>query len=514
MSNYLYSKTLLRASCLSEIRIFKEEIIQKQLELYQSELDEALRVALEEFRAANAALAVVNAETPDMTNETTSTEVTNSETTPIVSEEIFIENFTKLNQEKFDTLKTDLFKKLEIEMRGLSLERLSVLYNVYSKNFDQERFKNSFFGFSELVKQNDSLLNFVLLEEERMECSIKFFFNNLPVNPFVDPTIVLFLLRLNYSMTKILEKSRKVRFKKFKLKRRKLRKLYVLKKLKRTIVFRKIKKKTFRTRAFFNYSYFNIEEVSSNVLVKRMPVSKRVIENTSVEFFYKLNKKKNRNVIEDFDLIDEERPDLFIYLRNYHQKPYNKLRRARVTHWNLFFNKTIRKQRYKSFINRFVKKPNKLSYSLAYFANVFTRLKFSWTRINKLESFFKLYIVEYSKNILRIPMLFTNFFKWKILKRRSFFLRKKMGRWSYLNFRRATCPWLQRKKNTPKINYHIQPNMFYFHAISYWDFMTGFLYLEEDVRRDCVPPFDQFKTNLLVKLHMYRYKANNKCISH
>lgn len=377
MINYLHSKTLLRASCLSEIRIFKEEEIQKQLELYQLELEEALRVALEEFRAANAAIAVVPVETPDVADEATPTEVTESETTPAVSEETFIENFKKLNQEKFDALKTDLFKKLESEMKGLSLERLSVLYNVHSKNFDQERFKNSFFEFSELVKQNDSLPNFVLLEEGRMACSIEFFFNKIPVNPFTDPTIVLFLLRLNYSMTRILEKSRKVKFKKFKLKRRKLRKLYVLKKMKRTIIFRKIKKRTFKTRTFYNYSYFNVEEVGKNILVKRMPVSKRMIENTSVEFFYKLNKKKNRNVIEDFDLIDEERPDLFIYLRNYHQKPYNKLRRARVTHWNLFFNKTIRKQRYKGFIDRFVKKPNKLTYSLAYFANVFTRLKFS-----------------------------------------------------------------------------------------------------------------------------------------
>lgn len=510
----MHAKNLLRASCLSEIRIFKEGEIQKQLELYQLELDEALRVALEEFRAANAVSEEVVTETPVIAEEVATGEAKEPETTPAVSEELFVENFKKLNQEKFDALKTELFKKLEREIMGLSLERLSVLYNLYSKNFDQERFKNSFFEFSELVKENDSLLNFVLLKREGTVSSIEFFFNRFPVNPFVDPTVVLFLLRLNYSMTRILEKSKKVKFKKFKLKRRKLRKLYVLKKLKRTIVFKKIKKKTFKTRTFFNYSYFNIEETGKNILVKRMPVSKRVIENTSVEFFYKLNKKKNRNIIEDFDLIDEERPDLFIYLRNYHQKPYNKLRKARVTHWNLFFNKTIRKQRYKGFINRFVKKPNKLTYSLAYFANVFTRLKFSWTRIDKLESFFKLYIVEYSKSILRIPMLFTNFFKWKILKRKSFFLRKKMGRWSYLNFRRATCPWLQRKKNTPKINYHIQPNMFYFHAISYWDFMTGFLYLEEDVRSDCVPPFDQFKTNLLVKLHMYRYKANNKCISH
>ena len=144
--------------------------------------------------------------------------------------------------------------------------------------------------------------------------------------------------------------------------------------------------------------------------------------------------------------------------------------------------------------------------------NFFTKMKFSWTRMDKLESFFKLYIVEYSNSIVRIPMIFANFFKWNLLKRRNFILRKKMGRWSYLNFRRATCPWLQRKKNTPKINKHIQPNFYQFSAISYWDFMSGFLYLSENLKSHAIPPVNQFKTNLLIKLHMYRYKANKKCM--
>lgn len=510
MTNYLQSKTLLKASCLSEIRILKEEEIQRKLETYQLELDEALRVALEEFRAAN-----LNAQeiTPLSTDETINTKEP-SDTTSVITEETFVENYKKLNQEKFDAFRAELYVILEREIGVLTSKRLSVLYNLYSKQFNRERFISAFNEFSDLSKTLEFLPLSFALEEEKTTHALQGFLNNFPVNPFIDPTIVLFLLRLNYSMVRVLEKFRKIKFKKFKLKRRKLRKLYVLKKMKRTIIFRKLRKRTFETRSFFTNFEFEFYKAGNNILVKRMPVSKRVMENTSVEFFYKLNKKKNRNVIEDFDIIDDDKPDLFIYLRNYHQKPYHKLRKARIAHWGLFFNKTLRKQRYKGFINRFVKKPNKLTYALSYFANVFTRLKFSWTRIDKLESFFKLYIIEYSKNILRIPMLFTNFFRWKILKRRSFFLRKKMGRWSYLNFRRATCPWLQRKKNTPKVNYHIQPNMFYFHSISYWDFMTGFLYLEEDVRAHSVPPFDQFKSNLLVKLHMYRYKPNNKCISH
>lgn len=407
MTNYLHSKTLLKASCLSEIRILKEEEVQRKLEAYQLELDEALRVALEEFRATNLNTPEI---TPLNTDEVASA-TEPDETTPTITEEIFVENYKKLNQEKFDAFNVELHVILEREMMTLTSKRFSVLYGLYSKQFNQERFISSFNEFSDLFRTPDSLPISIALDEEGATYALEGFLNNLPVNPFVNPTVVLFLLRLNYSMVRVLEKFKKVKFKKFKLKRRKLRKLYVLKKMKRTIIFRKLKKKTFETRSLFNNFEFDFDKAGNNILVKRMPISNRVIENTSVEFFYKLNKKKNRNVIEDFDIIDEDKPDLFIYLRNYHQKPYHKLRKARIVHWGLFFNKTLRKQRYKGFINRFVKKPNKLTYALSYFANVFTRLKFSWTRIDKLESFFKLYIVEYSKNILRIPMLFTNFFR-------------------------------------------------------------------------------------------------------
>lgn len=313
---------------MSEIRILKEEEIQKKLEAYQLELDEALRVALEEFRAAN-----LNA--PEITTLSTDEVVSAKEpeeTAPVITEEIFIENYKKLNQEKFDAFRVELYKILEREMMALTSKRLSVLYDLYSKQFNQERFISSFNEFADLFKTHDSLPISLALDEEGTTHALQGFLNNFPVNPFVDPTIVLFLLRLNYSMIRILEKFRKVKFKKFKLKRRKLRKLYVLKKMKRIIVFRKTKKKTFETRSFFKNFEFEFDKAGSNILVKRMPLSKRVIENTSVEFFYKLNKKKNRNVIEDFDVIDEDKPDLFIYLRNYHQKPYHKLRKARIVH--------------------------------------------------------------------------------------------------------------------------------------------------------------------------------------
>lgn len=288
MTNYLHAKTLLKASCLSEIRILKEEEVQKQLDAYQVELDEALKVALEEFRAANSITVEAQASATDAAAISQA-----EETAPVLTEELFLENFKKLNQEKFDSLNFELRKKLECEMRALTLERLSVLYNLYSKQFNMERFESSFSGFSDLSQINHSLPILLCIEEISSDNILESFFNKLPVNPFVDPTVVLFLLRLNYSMVRVLEKFRKVKFKKFKLKRRKLRKLYVLKKMKRIIVFRKLKKRTFKTRSFFDQFGFSFDKTPTNILVKRMPVSKRVIESTSVEFFYKLNKKKN-----------------------------------------------------------------------------------------------------------------------------------------------------------------------------------------------------------------------------
>lgn len=67
-------------------------------------------------------------------------------------------------------------------------------------------------------------------------------------------------------------------------------------------------------------------------LVRRMPITTRVIEATAVEFFYKLNKKFNRYLAETFTTADDHDTDFLVYLRNFHQKPYLKLRKARVAH--------------------------------------------------------------------------------------------------------------------------------------------------------------------------------------
>lgn len=262
-------------------------------------------------------------------------------------------------------------------MAELQLKRSSELLLAYGSQFNVERVGSLYSSFFKEHAVIDSLLNTVLAQEDQSWSVLENFLNNLPRNAFVDPLVVLFLLRTNYSTLKTFEKFRKVKLKKFKMKRKKLRKLYVFRKLKKIVFFRKIKKKLFQVNSFNDQFELTSSKSSRNILVQRMPVSTRVIESTSVEFFYKLNKKKNKFLIEDFDITENNEPDLLIYLRNYHQKPYHKLRKARIAHWGLFFNKTLRKQRYGGFINRFVKKPNKLSYVLNYFVNVFTKVKFS-----------------------------------------------------------------------------------------------------------------------------------------
>jgi len=73
-----------------------------------------------------------------------------------------------------------------------------------------------------------------------------------------------------------------------------------------------------------------------NILVKRMPISQRVIETANVEFFYKHSKDTKAQLLHCTVMSNEEifdsDEDLLIYLRNYHQKPYLKLRKARVAH--------------------------------------------------------------------------------------------------------------------------------------------------------------------------------------
>lgn len=267
----------------------------------------------------------------------------------------------------------------------------------------------------------------------------------------------------------------------------------------------------------FNFiKIFNkFKSIKNNLLLKKIPLSHRVILKNNVEFFYKLHKDTKRALLE-FTTIGDFTPisikDKFrIYLRNFHQKPFWKLRKARIAHWSLFFNKTLRKQRYKGFINRFVKNYQKLSYNYSFFFNFFFKTYISWTRFSKLESFFKSLIVDQQSNILKLPFFFRDMFQWTAVKKKNYIMRKKVGRWSFLNYKRSQLPWLQNKKNSPKNINNLQPNKLVLLSISNWDTATNTIYLSRQLEPFIFPTKDNFKVNWQVKLHMYRYKSNKIC---
>lgn len=496
LTTYLDAKGFVRTAILTKIKEQKENVMNLQIIAYELKLSEEMAIAIAEFQEIN---------TPSVDEPSLNAEFE-------LKREAFIAELEKEKIAKVKELTLELTKKLKNEMAQLQTAAMTMLVSQHTGPVTVDSLASIVNEFLNHFKNPYQLFSFLLKCEHAKLFKLTSFANKLYINSFIDPRLMLFITRTGGTSLRLHEKFSKVKSKKFKMKRRKVRKLYVFRKLKKVILFRKLKKRYF-TKGATN-DIFRILQLNNRAknLIKRIPVSARVIEATAVEFFYKLNKKFNNHLAEDFAFIEEEVTDFLIYLRNYHQKPYFKFRKARIAHWKLFFNKTLRQQRYKGFLRRFVKKYEQVSYTLNFLVNFFTKVKLSWTRCGKLESFLKLYVVEYTNSIVRIPLIFTNFFKWDILKRRSYLLRKKMGRWSYLNFRRATCPWLQRKKNTPKISYHIQPNLQYFNSISYWDFMTGFLYLEEDLKVHSLPVVNQFKSNLLTKLHIYRYKANKKCM--
>lgn len=262
-----------------------------------------------------------------------------------------------------------------------------------------------------------------------------------------------------------------------------------------------------------NYNFKSKNYKSSNLL-KKIFLSERVIFQTNLEFFYKLHTNLNSiNKAVELGLLIENRVNnkFKIYLRDFHQKPYWKTRLARILHWKLFSLKTIRKQRYKGFFDKFIKKYTKISYNYLFFFNFFSKTAISWSRLSDLESFIKCIIVESSGSLLKLPFFFSNFFSWHILLRKNFIINTKISKWMYLNFKRSQLPWLQSKKNSPKIINHIQPNAYILQSMSNWDLVTNTILLNKKIKLFTFPVKDSFKVNWQIKLHLYRYKSNHKC---
>jgi hypothetical protein len=144
-----------------------------------------------------------------------------------------------------------------------------------------------------------------------------------------------------------------------------------------------------------------------------------------------------------------------------------------------------------------------------YLLAFYSKLHLSQYRLQKISSFLKEFsIVKFTDNLIMIPIFFQRKINWNFFKNKSKRLYNRLSRWSYLNFKRYSFPWLQRKKNFPKLTKHLQPNFLIFKKITQFDPMTGYLIILKEITQFSIS-FDQiFKTNYLLKLHNYRYKAN------
>jgi hypothetical protein len=221
---------------------------------------------------------------------------------------------------------------INIELKKLNLKNLSKvdIFNSYPQIADK----------SLIISELENALDLTQADKESfLENQIQNeylwgdFFSK--ISPLFNPYFVPKKNLSSFSILSIVKFKKKKKIKPWKFKKRKLRKLYSLKRVKRVLFF-----KRYRLRRFLNYfisSYFFFKKLSitSNTLVNRIPLTKKVINDSNLEIFYKLNKNlkedlaqlvKNPNNLVNDDI------DFHVYLRNYHQKPYWKFRGARILH--------------------------------------------------------------------------------------------------------------------------------------------------------------------------------------
>jgi hypothetical protein len=94
-----------------------------------------------------------------------------------------------------------------------------------------------------------------------------------------------------------------------------------------------------RTHAKYRHSkYFNFLQlfrrkilVCTNILIKKIPLSQRIVSRNNLEFFYKL-KRFSKQKLSSLSVTDFLKKKFIVYLRDFHQKPYFKLRAARLVH--------------------------------------------------------------------------------------------------------------------------------------------------------------------------------------
>lgn len=338
---YLDTKNLM--NIVISLEIYRVETDNMNSEIFalresirlQREAEEALKLQLKET--------VTNLEDiniPEITTENTQTinelKITTESSTEVfgdtpaddsnlldVEEQITEESIQAIYKEKIESLRKlrtkDLFTKYSSLFGDFNFES-NIQELVSNRVLEDTILSGKQPKIDELTKKYSVLYNFATSSNS----------NKFPIS-------VLFFLRLRGSSFHLFEKFFKFKLNKTKFKKkRKLKKIRTLRKIKKIILFKKNKKKFIFNRHHTLNLAVNSIKTNCNILVKRMPITQRVIETTNVELFYKHSKDTKAELAQGAlvyasqNLGNDE--DLLIYLRNYHQKPYLKLRKARVAH--------------------------------------------------------------------------------------------------------------------------------------------------------------------------------------
>ena len=110
-----------------------------------------------------------------------------------------------------------------------------------------------------------------------------------------------------------------------------------MRKLRKVLIHKKYRRRFYTNSHVLNAPFLKFTECTPSILVSKIPLVQRVINDTNLELFYKLNKDTEEGLadfgyyLNHYSVLEEEE-DFLIYLRNYHQKPYWKLRQSRVLH--------------------------------------------------------------------------------------------------------------------------------------------------------------------------------------
>jgi len=308
------------------------------------------------------------------------------------------------------------------------------------------------------------------------------------------------------------------------------------KKLRRWVVkkkFKKFKKKLkkklklkIKTRkyVFFISNFSKIySKLTNNAILNNSTITLRTLTNGYLNFFYKNIKihRTTQYAIRKFAKTTHSKLNKFfnvfynftkgalkIFFRNYHKKPYWKLRKSRLLHWNFFTNKTICKRRYKNFLKKTIKMPNATNHSMSQLILSFCRIKISYTSMLQYNNNIIQNLISKNKMSIMLPIFFKKTFYWKKIKKKKAKLWKKAKKWSYLRFKKSLYPWLSKKKTFPAFfkKQGLKSKQFLMGSAQYDSFIRS-VYLLNVHNLYYNSEYNLCSSNKLLKLHNFRYKV-------